>query len=110
MTHLGTPIHLRVVDDEALGPITHDEANTEFQQHWQAARKAYSELLTQAGSLAVPLLIADGPITRGRIHATQYPAERIAEHARAITHHLAICDDIAARAIHTARTTTKEGQ
>jgi hypothetical protein len=105
VTHLGTPIHLRVVPEETPGPLAHDEANAEFQQHWQAARKAYSELLTHAGSLAVPLLIADGPIRRGRIRATQHPAERIAEHARAITEHLAICDDIWVRANNTARTT-----
>jgi hypothetical protein len=108
VTHLGTPIHLRVVEEEAPGPLALDEAQIEFQRHWQAARTAYSQLLTQAGSLAVPLLIADGPTGRGRIRATQYPAERIAEHARAITEHLALCEDIWTRANATARTTDKE--
>lgn len=109
---------LRIVPDREPEPLPYDEANAEFQAHWTAARRAYADLLSSAGNLAHPILLADGPVKRHRIEAAQYPAEVMAQHARAITEHLAICHDIFVRAeaaqktnpaTHTARTThTKE--
>ena len=89
--------HLRAVSDDA-GPLAYDEANAEFQARWTAARKAYSDLLSQSGNLAHPLFVQGGSVTRARVSSALWTAERIAEHAQAVMAEIAACLDLWDRA------------
>lgn len=82
---------LRLVPEEPDGPLTREDANGVFQEHWHGAREAYTQILLMAGSLGYPLCAMQGSVDRGRVRSAAYSAGKIVEHANRLAADLAEC-------------------
>ncbi len=82
---------LRLVPEDPDGPLTREDADGVFQEHWYGAREAYAQILLMAGSLGHPLCVMQGPVGRERVRSAAYSADKIVEHANQLATQLAAC-------------------